>query len=367
MRLKDDLKTRRENIMNRRQFLKYCTVLGASVALGKPSADAKEPTNEKRNGFPPGMLLIDAYAHPDIFPCPPSCDRTSTVEKIKEIGMNASGFAVVEDQNGFVSLTGHLLGVIASENEGRIVIVRKHSNLPRFVHPPGFAPGAILAVEGATPLGTDLNRVDVLCDMGVRLITPMHDVTNQFGYVMKYEQPPSDLPSSNGVGLSDIGGEMVERMMELGIIVDVAHAYIATLRGIAEVAHHHGVPIIDSHTSLTHRNNPYGMTRARTLEEMKMVAKTGGVVCTWPLSYENRTTFMNWAEEILEIAEEIGMDHVGLGTDGGGGLPDLIEGYGSILDLPKLVEAMNEVGFRREEVAAYMGGNLLRVLKQCIG
>ncbi len=350
--------------MNRRQFLKYCTVLGASVTLGKTSADAKWLTSEKRNGFPPGMLLIDAHAHPDIFPCPPFCD--STLENIEKIGMNASGFAVVEDQYGFESLIGHLLGVIVSEDEGKIKIVRRHSDLPHFVHPPQSAPGAILAVEGATPLGTNLNAVDVLYDLGVRLITPMHNITNQFGYVMKYEQPPSDLPPLNGIGLSDIGGQLVERMMKLGIIVDVAHAYIATLRGIAEIARHYGVPIIDSHTSLTHRNNPYGTTRARTLKEMKMVAKTGGVVCTWPLSYENRATFIDWAEEILEISEEIGIDHVGLGTDGGGGLPELIEGYNSILDLPNLVEAMDEVGFKREEIAAYMGGNLFRVIKQCM-
>ncbi|RQW77453.1 MAG: twin-arginine translocation signal domain-containing protein, partial [Geobacter sp.] len=140
--------------MNRREFLKYCTVLGASVTLGKTSADANWLTDEKRNGFPPGMLLIDAHAHPDIFPCSSSCDETSTVEKIKKIGMNASGFAVVEDLNGFESLIDHLLNVIASEDQGKVKIVRRHSDLPHFVHPPGFAPGAILSVEGATPLQT---------------------------------------------------------------------------------------------------------------------------------------------------------------------------------------------------------------------
>jgi len=86
--------------MNRRQFLKYFTVVGASVTLGKTSVYAKWLTTEKRNGFPQGMLLIDAHAHPDIFPCTPSfCDKTSTLEKIRELGMNASCFAVVEDQN----------------------------------------------------------------------------------------------------------------------------------------------------------------------------------------------------------------------------------------------------------------------------
>jgi microsomal dipeptidase-like Zn-dependent dipeptidase len=354
--------------MNRREFLKCVTVLGASITLGKTSAYANWLTNKKRNGFPEGMLLIDAHAHPDIFPCTDSfCDETSTVEKIREIGMNASCFAVVEDQNPageFQSLINHLLYVIGFEDERKITIIRRHSDLPHFVHPPRFAPGAILAVEGATPLGTDLDKVDELYDLGVRLITPMHNRVNDIGDIM------TAAPSQGG--LTVVGRQMVERMMSIGIIVDVAHAHMNTLQGIAEIARINGIPIIDSHTSLTHRENPYGTTRLRTFEEMEIVAETGGVVCTWPLGWyvddsHHRMSFLDWAKENLEIVRKIGIEHVGLGTDGGGGLPDLVDGYGSILDLPNLVEAMDEVGFKRKEIAAYMGGNLFRVIKQCIG
>ncbi len=353
--------------MNRREFLKSITVLGASITLGKTSAYAGWLTNEKRNGFPMGMLLIDAHAHPDIFPCTDFfCDKTSTLAKIREIGMNGSCFAAVEDQNPageYQSLINHLLDVIGFEDEGKIKIIRRHSDLPHFVHPPGFTPGAILAVEGATPLGTDLDKVDELYDLGVRLITPMHNRINAIGDIMT-------AAPSNG-GLTGVGQQMVERMMSLGIIVDVAHAHRNTLQGIAGIALSNGVPIIDSHTSLTHRENPYGTTRLRTFEEMEMVAETGGVVCTWPLGWyvddsHHRMSVLDWARENLEIVRRIGIEHVGLGTDGGGGLPDLVDGYESILDLPNLVEAMDEVGFKRSEIAAYMGGNSFRVMRQCI-
>jgi microsomal dipeptidase-like Zn-dependent dipeptidase len=191
----------------------------------------------------------------------------------------------------------------------------------------------------------------------------MHYRINDIGDIMT--------ASSNG-GLTDIGQQMVERMMELGIIVDVAHAHFNTLQGIAEIARVNGVPIIDSHTSLTHRANPYGTTRLRTFEEMEMVAETGGVICTWPLKWvrddgSGRLTLYDWAEENYEMKERIGSRHIGLGTDGGGVLPAMVDGYESILDLPKLVEAMDEVGFKRKEIAAYMGGNVYRVLKKCIG
>jgi microsomal dipeptidase-like Zn-dependent dipeptidase len=80
-----------------------------------------------------------------------------------------------------------------------------------------------------------------------------------------------------------------------------------------------------------------------------------------------RETFLDWAKEILEMKKRLGMDHVGLGTDGGGSIPMFIEGYRDLRDLVYLMAAMREVGLAREEIAAYMGGNFYRVLQQCIG
>ena len=61
------------------------------------------------------------------------------------------------------------------------------------------------------------------------------------------------------------------------------------------------------------------------------------------------------------------MEHVSLGTDGGGGLPGFIEAYRDVSDLIKLVKTMQEVNFSVDEVGAYMGGNFYRVLRTCIG
>ncbi len=104
---------------------------------------------------------------------------------------------------------------------------------------------------------------------------------------------------------------------------------------------------------------------------MELIAKTGGVVCTWPLRHQwdtgRRETFSDWAKEILEMKKRLGIEHVGLGTDGGGGLARFIEGYRDLRGLVSLVAAMQEVGLSRDEIAAYMGGNFYRVLRQCIG
>lgn len=99
---------------------------------------------------------------------------------------------------------------------------------------------------------------------------------------------------------------------------------------------------------------------------MERVAKTGGVVCTWPIKRLARKTFLGWAKEILEMKRRLGMDHVGLGTDGGGGV-HCLDGYRNIRDLVHLVVAMQEVGFSQKDIKSYMGGNFYRVLQHCIG
>jgi membrane dipeptidase len=367
--------------MNRREFLKYSAILGASVALGKTPAHANWLTNKKRNGFPQGMLLVDAHAHPDqlyyMGPtsgqqwedwCAQFCDDSSTLEEIMQLGMHGCSFAAIGDTQTrdltMPEVLAQINKVTTLENQGLVRIVRRHEDMPHGAPPEGYIPGAILSLEGANPLGSDLNNVNELYGLGVRLITPMHRRENLIGDIMT-EAP------KNG-SLTGIGQQIVERMMSLGIIVDVAHAHINTLTGIAEIARVNGIPIIDSHTSLTHRENPYGTTRLRTFTEMKMVADTGGVVCTWPLKWERedgtgRLTLSDWAEENLQIANLIGIEHIGLGTDGGGVLPEMVDGYESILDLPKLAKAMDKVGFKCSEIAAYMGGNMLRVIKKCIG
>lgn len=169
-------------------------------------------------------------------------------------------------------------------------------------------------------------------------------------------------------GLTPAGRKVVERMQDLGIVVDVAHAHTATLKQIAEISSR---PLVDSHTNPCSIEDPLQCGRSRTWKEMEWIAKTEGVVCTWPLGYKRgattRITFLDWAKEILEMKNRLGMEHVGLGTDGGGNLPGLIEGYRDIVDLPKLVKAMQEAGFSQEEMAAYMGGNFYRVLRSYIG
>jgi membrane dipeptidase len=290
--------------------------------------------------------------------------------------MVASSFAAVGDQvflsrgreagdeyhNTKAQLDWWIKGPLKS---GKLKLVLEASDIPSAVSA-NSPPGAILAIEGGDPLEGNPDRVNEFYRYGVRMITLVHYRNNQLGDIMRMMQ--NLLPGPSHHGLTPEGRKVVERMEDLGMLVDVAHADAITLKEIVEMSSR---PLVDSHTSPCAGEDPLNCGRFRTWKEMEMIAKTGGVVCTWPIAYERKTgsrvTFLDWATEILEMKKRLGMEHVGLGTDGGGGLPKFIEGYRDVGDLVHLAKAMKEVGFSQDEISAYMGGNFYRVLQKCIG
>jgi microsomal dipeptidase-like Zn-dependent dipeptidase len=366
--------------MNRREFLKYSAAVCASITLGNTSAYANWLWGHRGWRLPPGLLVIDAHAHPDQFyylgpePKPQAWidefgDESSTLKKIRDLGMQGSSFAAIGDST-FADVLIQVDRVINLEEQHKIKIVRNSEDLPDGGPRGGFIPRAILSLEGTSALGTDFNTVsanlDILYNRGVRMITLMHKADNQFGEAMLKEHT-----DKTGTGLTVLGGQVVERIMDLGIVVDVAHAHYATLEDIAGIAGVKGIPLIDSHTSLSPCEDFCG-GRLRIWDEMEMVTATGGVVCTWPYKWERadgsgRLTIQDWTEENYEMKERLGSGHVALGTDGGGVLPAFVDGYESILDLPKLIKAMYEIGFGSKAIAAYMGRNVYRLIKECIG
>lgn len=380
--------------MDRRQFLSLAGAACASLAFGKMVAHADNLPKLGRVTLPLGMYIIDAHEHPDHFYLPDclSCDSTSTVDLVNSLWMNGTSFSAVGDHSSgsslppvdFDQLRTQLQYVKDLEASGKVMIVRKYSDIPKVASATEYVPRAILSVEGAAPIVADLtspndlnevrNRIWTLYEDGVRLITLMHYQANGIGDVMTSDPV--------NMGLTEMGVAIVEQMIACGMVIDVAHAHIDTLRDIAEIAHSSRKPIIDSHTSPSYLNDPYPdpawpekplKTRLRSWLEIEMIVEKGGLFCTWPLKVSrpgkpsNRETILDWANEILMLKTRYGIKHIGLGTDSGGALPGLVDGWESIMNVTDLSEAMQGVGLKMSDVKAYMGGNLLKVLKKCIG
>lgn len=364
--------------MDRRQFLRTSLSIGASLAFGGALGACGGGGGD---GGPYISLqdlgVIDAHAHPDqLYSLTPgTIDSTSTLAAITDSGMCASSFAAIGDwlflssgvtgQDEASSTTVQLNRVLALAAANRVKLVRTDTDIP-VSRSGGELPGAILTIEGGDALMGDVNRVDAFHAMGVRLMVLVHARNNDLGDVMS-PRAGRDPGPANG-GLTATGESVVARMQSLGMLVDLAHASRETVQDVVALSTR---PVIDSHTSPHYPADPTIWRRLRPWDEMEWIASTGGVVCTWPIAYNAggavRQTFDDWALEILDMKSHLGMAHVGMGTDGGGVLPACITGYKSIADLSYLAEAMRWAGFGEDDIRAYLGGNIRRVLSEAIG
>lgn len=356
--------------MKRREFLGCCVAAGMTIGFGGLVSCIRQniPLSDADRDQLSGLLIADAHAHPYQFYGSRDYDfSTPTIEIMKQIGMVASSFSAVGDmvkdsgrsESPYFNTLSQLSEVKRLEEKKKVRLILKASDVQSLISPSDIL-GAIMAIEGGDALGGKISNLDSFYDYGVRIITVLHDHDNEIGFNQRSQ---SDGP------LTPFGIKVIEKMNEYGMIVDVAHSKTKTLKSIVEVS---TTPVIDSHTNplpdLYESSKP---TRLRTWSEMELVAKTGGLICTWPLSYSRdiyqRTTLKHWAEEIILIKKRLGIEYCGLGTDGGGKLPQKIEGWESVASLPKLIGAMREAGLSRDDVVAYVGGNFLRILNRCLG
>lgn len=341
--------------MNRRDFLKTAA-LGLAGLCWPGCAGNQTPAPS----VPPawaGLKVADAHAHPQGI-----LDRYDTtmptLGMLNQAGVTLSVAAAVGDWPALMRSTGNpkaeaarsIKSIANWRADGRARLISRRADLENLRLP---GPVAILpAIEGGDALLGQLENLDYFYnELGVRLITLLHYQSNHIG------EPQTIYPSPNG--LTPFGRRLVERMNRLGVVVDVAHAQHNTLKGVAEVA---GRPLLDSHTHLTSDGQPQPFTRFRGWAEMELVAATGGLVCTWPLARGTRTTLAAWAAETVQIKQHLGMEHVGLGTDGGGNLDRTVQGWSSIVDWPALAQALAQAGLSNADIQAYFYGNLERVL-----
>src|SRR3990172_3542643 len=147
---------RRVKSMNRRDFLRYSTLGGFSLAFGNflSCAQSPPPSTDMKVSLK-GIRVIDAHAHPDRYVRESSqIDTTSTLQAMKRLGMVASCFAAVGDsvflsrdrnpgtEYGYTKtqLEWWLKGIVKS---GQVRLVLKASDVPDAIGPDS-PPGAIL-------------------------------------------------------------------------------------------------------------------------------------------------------------------------------------------------------------------------------
>lgn len=196
-----------------------------------------------------------------------------------------------------------------------------------------------LTVEEGGILEQKPERLDVLYEKGIRLITLTWNYENCLGY-------PGCIPSFRDKGLKPFGIEILERMDELGMIVDVSHLSDG---GFADVCRYGKRPFLASHSN-ARAVCPH--SRNLTDEMIRKLAERGGLMGLnfyGPfLTKEGRSTIEAMLCHIRHMMNVGGREIIGIGSD--------FDGMGCELEIrgcqfmQKLPEAMERAGFTTGEI-----------------
>jgi len=247
----------------------------------------------------------------------------------------------------------------ALERAGAVTIARRLADLDAVHDDPELPPAAILHLEGAEAIDPELEALELWYAAGLRSLGPVWSRPTAFGHGVPFRAPSSP---DTGPGLTEAGKRLVARCAQLGILVDLSHLNEA---GFWDVAQLGAGPLVASHTA-AHTLAP--ASRNLTDRQLDAVRDSGGLVgIVYAVGFlradfepDRDTPVELIARHAAYVAERIGPEHVGLGSDFDGALiPDEL---GDIAGVPRLLDALAAVGFSDRELDAIAWDNWRRVL-----
>jgi membrane dipeptidase len=249
----------------------------------------------------------------------------------------------------------YLERVVAQDD--RVLLARTAADLER-AHAEGKL--ALMAgLEGAHMLGRDLDHLDEAAARGALYLTLAHFSRNAAC------TPGMGRRSNQRDGLTNWGRELIARLEELKLVVDVAHV---NRPGVLEACAAAKAPVFATHTcAVGLRDNDRGLTD----EGIAAVAATCGAIgILFGPNFLRGTLNAPLdavADHVVYVLERAGAEHLALGTDFDGWLPAIPNDLRDCRDLPLLTQLLLDRGLSRDDVAGLLGRNVLRVIRQVRG
>ena len=232
-------------------------------------------------------------------------------------------------------------------SQGRLALVEEAQDMPEARTGEGPV-HALLSIEGLHNLEGDLANLDRLHAAGFRMAGLTHFFDNALAGSMHGE--------AKG-GLTDFGRQVVRRMEETGMIVDIAHLSPAGVSDVLAMAQR---PVVSSHGGV---QATCKVNRNLTDDQIRGLAATGGIIGIgyWEGAVCD-TSPAAVAAAMKHVRDLVGIDHVALGSDYDGAVTVRFD----TAQLVHVTQALLDAGFTDDEIRAAMGGNALRVLAQGI-
>lgn len=260
--------------------------------------------------------------------------------------------------NFAMGMTAKLFEIEAA-SDGALKVVRTADELADCLQRQVVA--AILHFEGVEPLDTDLHALHVFYQAGLRSLGIVWSRPNQFAHGVPFRFPSSP---DTGPGLTDAGQRLVRECNQLGILIDLSHL---NERGFWDVAELSEAPLVATHSGV---HALCASARNLTDKQLDAIAETDGIVgINFHIGFlrpDGRTDLETSVTEIVRhatyVAERIGVEHVGLGSDFDGAV--MPHDLKDVAGLPKLVAALRAQGFSEAELRMIAHENWLRVLRK---
>lgn len=233
----------------------------------------------------------------------------------------------------------------------------------------------LLGAQNTSLYGDDYRLVEVYAQLGVKIVQLTYNNQNTVGGSC-YEPHDS--------GLTRFGTNMITEMNSSGVLVDLSHVGNRTSIDAAEAS---AVPVAITHSNPTwFVDNP----RNKPDEVITAVTSRGGVIgcCLYPNVIGGaETTLEGFCEMVRRLADQVGPDRVGLGSDctrhwddsfvewlrsgrwrppstQTATWPTWPQWFNGPEDFPRITDGLFAVGFTETEVRGILGENWLRVFDE---
>lgn len=340
----------------------------------------------------------------------------SDLARMKKGGIDAQVFSVFcgpEQAQPFAFANREIDSVYEwiRRNPTKMELVKTADELQRVIR--GKRLASMLGVEGGHMIEDKLENLDRLFVRGARYMTLTWNNSTSWASSAADETAPSKSPPPTGgetfadsarkMGLTDFGKQIIRRMNELGMIIDVSHVGEQTFKDALDIT---TKPVIASHSNVwnlcPHRRN---------LKDYQLlaIAKNGGVIHLnfyvgfIDSTYERKAaTFRKqhkieidslinlgaqpdyagmmimekYKSEITDarpplsmlmdhldyIVKLVGVNHVGMGSDFDG-ISFAPRELNGVEDFPLITKALLERGYGKKDIRKILGGNFIRVFQ----
>lgn len=327
----------------------------------------------------------------------------SDLARFKQGGVDVQIFSVYCDgdaKNAYAYANKEMdsLDAVVLRNTGKIVKALNYKQILQTVRQHKIA--AMFGVEGGHMIEDDLSKLEALYNRGARYLTLTHNIAPSWATSAADETSGKVLPRK---GLTEFGKQVIKRMNELGMLIDLSHAGEQTFWDVIQLT---TKPVIASHSSVynlaPHRRNLKD-------EQIKAIAKNGGVIQVnfnpgfIDSSFDKKETafkkvhtaeydsltkngmsdyyamdyiYRKYAAEVQAIrpplsklidhidyiVKLVGVDYVGLGSDFDGINVTPLE-LNDVTCYSLITKALLERGYAKKDITKILGGNFLRVLQ----